>query len=305
MTAQTIPAPHHTDHPTTQPHGLEAKRHGTGPGAQIAGLLLSLAGAAILLGLHHPPKRCTPAPTPPQHRQPPRRLRPPNSVVLRPRRPSSTSPCWSPGHDRRGASYAYRALGVTAVLIPTPCWHRRARVVGIFPTDPPSPAHPVRLHRLLAGVHRHRSLGASDPTSPFPLPLDGARHRRAGRDRARSRRLPQLVADGGTGRGWPRALDRVPGRPVAGGLRELPDGSRGRATAGGRRTPAVAEISVGCSAKAYPDPASQARPRMTAPAVHPGTRRFSHGVPCGELLLPANGPLRCGSNDPDRCMPLE
>src|SRR5215204_742703 len=44
-----------------------------------------------------------------------------------------------------------------------------------------------------------------------------------------------MGADGRARRGWPRALDRVPDRPVAGGLRQLPDGDCGHTIAASRR----------------------------------------------------------------------
>jgi hypothetical protein len=100
MTARTSPRPHPTltaPRPDPTGRGSSAAPHRSRD-AKLAGVLLSLAGAAILLGFITAevlyPGVYTTYTTPSATWEPPSR---PTASCCSPRQPSSTSPCWSPG----------------------------------------------------------------------------------------------------------------------------------------------------------------------------------------------------------------
>jgi hypothetical membrane protein len=155
MTAQTIPKPHTTQTaPQPNPMGLEAKaaRHHSRD-AKIAGLLLSLAGAAILLGFItaealYPGTYTT-------HTNTVSHLgasEPPNSVVLQPSAAIfSITMLVTGAMIVAGAAYAYRALRRKAVLIPTTLLGIGALGVGAFPLTHPAPHTLFAFTAFLAG----------------------------------------------------------------------------------------------------------------------------------------------------------
>ena len=155
MTAQTIPRP---DTPQTAPQpnptGLEAKAaRQRSRDARIAGLLLSLAGAAILLGFItaealYPGVYTT-------HTNTVSHLgasEPPNSVVLQPSAAIFDLTMLVTGvMIVAGAWSAYRALRRKAVLIPTTLLGIGAVGVGIFPLTHPAPHTLFAFTAFLAG----------------------------------------------------------------------------------------------------------------------------------------------------------
>lgn len=155
MTARTIPRPH-TPQPASQPNptGLEAKAaRQRSRDARIAGLLLSLAGAAILLGFITAEALYSGVYT--THTNTVSHLgasEPPNSVVLQPSAAIFDITMLVTGAMIiAGAWYAYRALRRKAVLIPTALLGIGAVGVGIFPLTHPAPHTLFAFTAFLAG----------------------------------------------------------------------------------------------------------------------------------------------------------
>ena len=199
--------------------------------ARIAGVLLSLAGAAILMGFItaealYPGVFTT-------HTNTVSHLgasEPPNSVVLQPSAAIFDITMLVTGAMiLAGAWFAYRALRRKAVLVPTALLGVGTLGVGVFPLTHPAPHTLFALTAFVAGgIAVVLSSRAHHGT--VPLPLDGAWQRGAGRDRPWTV-LPGVGAGGRARRGRDRAVDRVPDRPVAGGLRQLPDVDSGHSVA--------------------------------------------------------------------------
>jgi hypothetical membrane protein len=155
MTAPTIPKPHTTQTaPQPNPAGLEAKAaRQRSRDAKIGGLLLSFAGAAILLGFItaealYPGVYTT-------HTNTVSHLgasEPPNSVVLQPSAAIFDITMLVAGAMiLAGAWFAYRALGRKAVLIPTVLLGVGTLGVGVFPLTHPAPHTLFAFTAFLAG----------------------------------------------------------------------------------------------------------------------------------------------------------
>jgi hypothetical membrane protein len=155
MTAQTIPKPHTTQTaPQPNPAGLEAKAaRQRSRDSKIGGLLLSFAGAAILLGFItaealYPGVYTT-------HTNTVSHLgasEPPNSVVLQPSAAIFDITMLVTGAMIvAGSWFTYRALRRKAVLIPTALLGIGAVGVGIFPLTNPAPHTLFAFTAFLAG----------------------------------------------------------------------------------------------------------------------------------------------------------
>jgi hypothetical membrane protein len=155
MTAQTIPRPHTTQaapQPDPTGRGSRAAPHRSRD-AKVAGVLLSLAGAAILLGFIsaealYPGVYTT-------HTNTVSHLgasEPPNSVVLQPSAAIFDLTMLVTGAMiLAGAWFAYRALRRKAVLIPTALLGIGVVGVGTFPLTHPAPHTLFAFTAFLAG----------------------------------------------------------------------------------------------------------------------------------------------------------
>lgn len=184
--------------------------------ARIAGVLLSLAGVAILMGIVTAEALYPGVYT--AHTNTVSHLgasEPPSSVVLQPSAAIFDLTMLVTGAMIvAGAWFAYRALPRKAVLIPTSLLGIGTLGVGIFPLTHPSP------HTLFA----------------FTAFLAG------GVAAVPSARLTS-------------AVDRVPDRPVAGGFRQLPAGHAHQPIAEARRASCLGTASTNSRVSQDPCPA--------------------------------------------------
>src|SRR5829696_7683362 len=197
--------------------------------ATLAGLLLSLAGVVILLGFITAealyPEVYTTHTNTVSHLA---ASEPPASVVLQ---PSAAIFNFTMGVTGAmilaGAWFAARALGRRAVLVPTALLGLGCVGVGVFPLTHPAPHTLFGLIAFLAGGVAV-IVSSRVTAAPFRQlwTLLGA-VALAGRDR-HGGAVPGVGAGGRARRGRDRALDRLPYRPVAGRLRQLPAGGSGR-----------------------------------------------------------------------------
>ena len=197
--------------------------------ARIAGVLLSLAGAAILMGFItaealYPGVFTT-------HTNTVSHLaasEPPASIVLQPSAAIFNLTMGVTGTMiLAGAWFAARALGRRAVLVPTALLGLGCVGVGVFPLTHPDPH---TLFALIAFLTGGVAMIVSPRVAAAPFrqlwALLGA-VALAGRDR-HGGAVPGVGAGGRARRGRDRALDRLSYRPVAGRLRQLPAGGSGR-----------------------------------------------------------------------------
>ena len=227
MTAMPTPA----DRPARDVEATERadRPRWGGRDRRTAGLLLSIAGVAILMGsitaeALHPGHYTTHADTLSHLGA----SEPPNSVVVQPSAAIFDGTMPATGVlILAGAWFTHRALRRKAVTVPTALLELGVLGVGVLPLTKSRDAHDLRAAGLLRRRGRRAAVGPDHPVA-VPAAVD-----RAGRGLARrhqpGRLRPGLGAGGGAGRGRDRAVELLSDRAVAGRLRQPPHGHwRGR-----------------------------------------------------------------------------